>query len=89
VRGLAIVGLLLAAACGSTSQMKRPDGSTEFYLSCGAWFSSWNGCYDEANKICPTGWTKISEDSSWANGKEMRFSCPGPSNLKSATSKAD
>jgi len=73
------IAVPFAASCVTSTPMKRPDGSTEFYLTCGTWASSYSGCIEEANKLCPTGWLKLSEDSSWASGKEMRINCPAPS----------
>jgi hypothetical protein len=72
--------LLLAAAllsvvgCTTTQEIKRPDGSVEYLVACGASLG-WNICYEKANQICPTGYNTLSEDAGF-NRKELRISCP-------------
>jgi hypothetical protein len=72
--------LLLAAAlfsvtgCTTTQEIKRPDGSVEYLVACGASLG-WNICYEKANQICPTGYNTLSEDAG-LNRKELRISCP-------------
>ena len=53
---------------------KRPDGSVEYLIACGASLG-WNICYDKANDICPSGYTTLSENAGF-NRKELRISCP-------------
>lgn len=64
----------LAASCTTTQEIRRPDGSTEYLIACGA-ASGWNICYDKANKVCPDGYTTLSEDAGF-NRKEMHIACP-------------
>ena len=47
----------------------------EFLIACGA-ATGWNICYANANEVCPTGYTTLSEDAGF-NRKEMRIACPG------------
>ena len=61
--------------CTTTQEIRRPDGSTEFLIACGASLG-WNICYEKANEICPGGYKTLSEDAGF-NRKELRISCPG------------
>ena len=69
---LVFVGL---AGCTTTQEIRRPDGSTEYLIACGAGLG-WNICYDRANEVCPSGYKTLSEDAGF-NRKELRISCPG------------
>ncbi|TAM43353.1 MAG: hypothetical protein EPN61_08310 [Burkholderiaceae bacterium] len=62
------------AGCTTTQEIRRPDGSTEYQIACGAGLS-WNVCYKQANEVCPTGYKTLSEDAGF-NRKELRISCP-------------
>lgn len=62
------------SACTTTQEIRRPDGSVEYLVACGASLG-WKVCYDKANEICPAGYTTISEDAGF-NRKELRISCP-------------
>ena len=68
--------LLVLAGCTTSQEIKRPGGLSEYLVSCGTG-SSWNACYDEANDVCPTGYTTLSEDAGF-NRKELRIVCPVP-----------
>jgi len=68
------VGLLALAGCTTTQEIRRPDGSVEYLVACGASLG-WNICYEKANEICPSGYNTLSEDSGF-NRKELRISCP-------------
>jgi len=73
---IAAVFLLLAASgCTTTQEIRRPDGTTEYLIACGAGLG-WNICYDKANEICPSGYKTLSEDAGF-NRKELRIACPG------------
>jgi len=73
---IAVVLLLLAATgCTTTQQIRRPDGTIEYLIACGASLG-WNICYDKANEVCPSGYTTLSEDAGF-NRKELRIACPG------------
>jgi hypothetical protein len=61
--------------CTTTQEIRRPDGSTEFLIACGASLG-WNICYEKANEICPGGYKTLSEDAGF-NRKELRIVCPG------------
>jgi hypothetical protein len=65
---------IATTSCTTIQEIKRPDGTKEYLIACGA-ASGWNICYDKANKLCPSGWNKLSEDAGF-NRKEMRISCP-------------
>lgn len=66
--------MCLISACTTTQEIKRPDGTKEFLVACGA-ATGWNICYNKANKLCPGGYTTLAEDAGF-NRKELRISCP-------------
>ncbi len=70
--------ILLLGGCTTTQEIRRPDGTVEYIIACGAGLG-WNICYDKANQICPTGYTTISEDAGF-NRKELRIACPSTKN---------
>jgi hypothetical protein len=70
---LAVIALLLSA-CTTTQEIRRPDGSSEYLIACGAALG-WNICYDKANEVCPSGYNTLSQDGGF-NRKELRISCP-------------
>lgn len=70
----AAVLLLLLAGCTTTQEIRRPDGTVEYLIACGASLG-WNICYEKANQICPAGYTTLSEDAGF-NRKELRIACP-------------
>ena len=73
-----IAALVLAVAvsvgCTTTQQIRRPDGSQEYLIACGASLG-WNVCHDQANKVCPKGYETLAEDAGF-NRKELRIRCP-------------
>jgi hypothetical protein len=75
MRVLALAVLLLSA-CTTSEQIRRPDGSLEYVVACGA-AVGWNICYSRANELCPYGYNTISEDAGF-NRKELRIACPTP-----------
>ena len=68
-----LIGLALSG-CTTLGEIKRPDGSTEYIIGCGAG-TGWNVCYDRANEVCPTGYTTIKEEGGF-NRKELYIGCP-------------
>ena len=70
---VAIVSILFLAGCTATQEIRRPDGTMEYLITCGV-VSGWNVCYDKANHICPGGYTTLLEDTGIR--KELRISCP-------------
>lgn len=66
--------ILLLAGCTTTKEIRRPDGTVEYLIACGASLG-WNICYDKANQICPGGYTTLAEDAGF-NRKELRIACP-------------
>lgn len=68
--------LLLAAAsgCTTTQEIRRPNGTVEYLIACGASLG-WNICYDKANEICPSGYKTLAENAGF-NRKELRIACP-------------
>lgn len=69
-----IVITVTTLACTTAQEIRRPDGSTEYRIACGAGLG-WNICYDKANKVCPSGYTTLSEDAGF-NRNELQISCP-------------
>ena len=66
--------MLVLTGCTTTQEIKRPDGSIEYLIACGASLG-WNICYKNANEICPIGYKTLSQDAGF-NRKELRISCP-------------
>ena len=65
---------LVISSCTTTQIINRPNGKTEYIIACGA-STGWNICYNKANKVCPSGYTTISENAGF-NRKELKISCP-------------
>lgn len=75
MKRLLLVALSFAiSACTTSQEIKRPDGSAEYLVACGA-STGWNICYQKANELCPTGYNTLSEDAGF-NRKELRIACP-------------
>jgi len=75
-RSPSTIGLLVTSTgCTTSRESRRPDGSTEYLIACGAGLG-WNICYDKANERCPSGYKTLSEDAGF-NRKELRIACPG------------
>lgn len=70
-----VIVLLALLGCTTSQEMRRPDGSVEYLIACGAGLG-WNICYDRANEVCPSGYKTLSEDAGF-NRKELRIYCPG------------
>jgi hypothetical protein len=70
----AIFTLVLITGCTTLQEIKRPGGEVEYLIACGASLG-WNICYDRANKVCPTGYTTLSEQAGF-NRKELCIACP-------------
>ena len=80
VRQLILAVLAVAtSACTTTQEIRRPDGSVEYLVACGANLG-WNICYDKANELCPAGYKTLSEDAGF-NRKELRIGCPSKSKV--------
>lgn len=78
-----VLGVALVAGCTTTQMIKRPNGSTEYLIACGA-STGWNICYKQANKVCPTGYNTLSQKGGF-NRKELRISCPAQKSAAPAT----
>ena len=72
-----LTAAIFISGCTTAQEIRRPDGSVEFLVACGAGLG-WNICYDKANEICPTGYKTLSEEAG-INRKELRISCPSKS----------
>ena len=71
----AVLPLAVLMGCTTTQEIRRPDGTIEHLIACGASLG-WNICYDKANEVCPSGYTTLSEVAGF-NRKELRIACPG------------
>lgn len=69
----AVFLLLAAAGCATSQEIRRPDGSTEYLISCG--YFGWYICYDKANELCPGRYKTLSESAGF-DRKELRIACP-------------
>ncbi|TVO51378.1 hypothetical protein FHP91_19590 [Denitromonas halophila] len=65
---------LMIAGCSTVQEIRRPDGSVEYLIACGASLG-WNICYDKANQVCPSGYKTLLRDAGF-NRKELHISCP-------------
>ncbi len=66
--------LLFLWACASTTyEIRNPDGSIEYVVSCGE-TREWDLCYDRAKQVCPAGYITLSRDVGF-NRKELRIAC--------------
>lgn len=75
MRILSLAAVLLGiGGCTTYQEIRRPDGSIEYLVACGASLG-WNICYEKANQLCPSGYNTLSEDAGF-NRKELRISCP-------------
>ncbi|MGF6440125.1 hypothetical protein QF002_000934 [Paraburkholderia youngii] len=74
-RVVLVAGSLAAlTACTTAQEIRRPGGSTEYVIGCGAG-TGWNVCYARANELCPSGYNTLAEDAGF-NRKELRIACP-------------
>jgi len=71
----AVLLLIATTGCTTTQEIRRPDGTTEYLIACGAGLG-WNICYDKANEVCPSGYKTLAENAGF-NRKELRIACPG------------
>jgi len=69
-----VFSILLIGGCTTTQEIRRPNGTVEYLVACGASLG-WNICYDKANKLCPGGYLTLSENAGF-NRKELRIECP-------------
>jgi hypothetical protein len=66
--------LLALGGCATSQEIKRPDGTVEYLIACGASLG-WDICYEKANHVCPSGYITLSENAGF-NRKELRIACP-------------
>lgn len=64
---------ILLPGCSTSQEIKRPDGSSEFNIACGA-STGWDVCYSKANEVCPGGYQDLSKEGGF-NRKELRILC--------------
>lgn len=69
----ACVGVALLVGCTTAQRIDRPDGTVDYEIACGAALG-WNICYDRAQKMCPAGYSTLSEDQGF-NRKALRIKC--------------
>lgn len=65
---------LLLAGCTTDQVIRRPDGSRDYVIACGAGLG-WNICHRRANELCPTGYNTVTQDAGF-NRKELTIACP-------------
>jgi hypothetical protein len=70
---MVLLGASLLTACSTSQEIKRPDGSSEYDIQCGA-ATGWDVCYSKANEICPGGYQDLSKEGGF-NRKELRILC--------------
>lgn len=72
-RLMILAGVSLLASCATSQEIKRPNGSSEYDIQCGA-ATGWDVCYSKANKVCPSGYQDISKEGGF-NRKELHILC--------------
>ncbi len=70
----AVLLTLLLAGCTTDQVIRRPDGSRDYVIACGAGLG-WNICHRRANELCPTGYNTLTQEAGF-NRKELTISCP-------------
>jgi hypothetical protein len=70
----AAISLAACSGCVSQQSLQRPNGDMEYLISCDGG-APWSACYDKADKLCPTGYSPLSEDAG-SKGKQLRITCP-------------
>lgn len=68
---LVLIGL---SGCTTDQIIRRPDGSREYVIACGAGLG-WNICHRRANELCPSGYNTLAQDAGF-NRKELTIACP-------------
>lgn len=68
-----IAAAFMLAACSTSQEIKRPDGSREYDIQCGA-ATGWDVCYSKANEVCPGGYQDLSKEGGF-NRKELHILC--------------
>lgn len=71
---LACLFVLLLASCTTDQVIRRPNGSREYVIACGAGLG-WNVCHRRANELCPAGYNTLTQDAGF-NRKELTIACP-------------
>lgn len=70
---MVLASACLLSACSTSQEIKRPDGSSEYDIQCGA-ASGWDVCYSKANEVCPGGYQDLSKEGGF-NRKELHILC--------------
>jgi hypothetical protein len=68
-----VAAALALSACSTSQEIKRPDGSSEFDIACGA-STGWDVCYSKANEVCPGGYQDLSKEGGF-NRKVLHILC--------------
>lgn len=68
-----IASACILAACSTSQEIKRSDGSSEYDIQCGA-ATGWDVCYSKANEVCPGGYQDLSKEGGF-NRKELHILC--------------
>ena len=68
-----IASVCILTACSTSQEIKRPDGSSEYDIQCGA-ATGWDVCYSKANEVCPGGYQDLSKEGGF-NRKELHILC--------------
>lgn len=76
---LIIFTALSLSGCAVVSLETTNNEHKKIYgLDCSGWLNSKNQCYEKAHKLCPNGFTVLSNDAPMAPlGVEVAYSMPG------------
>jgi hypothetical protein len=69
---ITVTSLLLGCSIDTVQEIPRPGGGIEYLLTC----EVSSDCSAKAKKLCPAGYTTVSEDSG-SKGKELVIACRG------------
>ena len=77
---LCVIGLLMLASCANIQNANSPDFEKSeiqsgIFLTCNA-HKSWDSCYANAMKACPSGYNVISRDENHVmQARTLRIEC--------------
>jgi hypothetical protein len=57
----ALLLVLLLSACAKVTEMRDPDGGTQYLVGCYGALTPMSVCYNKADDLCPAGYTIIDQ----------------------------
>lgn len=56
---LSLTAVVFLASCATSKPIQGPSGRTAYFIKCGS--AVIDACYEEAAKVCPTGYTFVDQ----------------------------